>query len=50
MAEADIVHEERTGLWRAILRYNPTYGTTLSIYAWPAIARHVSDAVAYAHR
>jgi RNA polymerase sigma factor (sigma-70 family) len=42
---ADIVHEGRLGLWRAILHYDPERGTAFSTYAWPAIARQVWAAV-----
>lgn len=45
---ADIVHEGRIGLWRAILKYDPAYGTAFSTYAWPAIAHQIWDAVARA--
>lgn len=31
----------RTGLWRAILGYDPERGTTFSTYAWTAIMRSV---------
>jgi len=41
----DIVHEGRIGLWRAILKYDPAYGTAFSTYAWPAIAHQVWAAV-----
>jgi RNA polymerase sigma factor (sigma-70 family) len=42
---ADIVHEGRIGLWRAILKYDPEYGTTFATYAWPAIAHQIWQAV-----
>jgi len=35
----------RTGLWRAILGYNPERGTTFATYAWTAIMRSVWAAV-----
>ncbi len=35
----------RTGLWRAILGYDPEHGTTFSTYAWTAIMRSVWVAV-----
>jgi RNA polymerase sigma factor (sigma-70 family) len=35
----------RTGLWHAILGYDPERGTTFSTYAWPAIMRSVWGAV-----
>lgn len=38
---ADVVHAGRIGLWRAILKYDPEYGTRFSTYAWPAIAHQV---------
>jgi RNA polymerase sigma factor (sigma-70 family) len=31
----------RIGLWRALLRYDPTRGTTFSTYAWVAIRRAI---------
>jgi RNA polymerase sigma factor (sigma-70 family) len=42
---ADIVHEGRIGLWQAILKYKPEYGTAFSTYAWPAIAHQIWAAV-----
>lgn len=36
------------GLWRAILRYDPSRGTAFSTYAWPAIARSIQREVARA--
>jgi RNA polymerase sigma factor (sigma-70 family) len=47
---ADIVHEGRIGLWRAILHYDPERGGAFSTYAWPAIARQVWHAVEQAAR
>jgi RNA polymerase sigma factor (sigma-70 family) len=35
----------RIGLWRAILGYDPRRGYAFSTYAYPAIARHVWQAV-----
>jgi RNA polymerase sigma factor (sigma-70 family) len=35
----------RTGLWRAILGYDPERGTAFSTYAWPCIMRQVWRAV-----
>jgi len=35
----------REGLWRAILRFDPTRGYTFSTYAWPSILHHVWRAV-----
>lgn len=31
----------RIGLWRAVLGYDPGYGTAFSTYAWVAIRRHI---------
>jgi len=42
---ADIVHEGRVGLWRAILKYDPARGSAFSTYAWPAIAHQTWAAV-----
>lgn len=47
---ADLSFEEalqagRIGLWRAILGYDPSRGWAFSTYAWPAIMRHVWQAV-----
>ncbi len=42
---ADLVHEGRIGLWRALRGYDPTRGTTLATYASVAIARQVWAAV-----
>ncbi len=46
---ADIIHEGRIGLWHAILKYDPAYGTAFSTYAWPAIAHQVWAAVQPEH-
>jgi RNA polymerase sigma factor (sigma-70 family) len=35
----------RIGLWRAILGYDPQQGWAFSTYAWPAIMRHIWQAV-----
>jgi len=35
----------RTGLWRAILKYDPERGTAFSTYAWTAIMRSIWAAV-----
>ena len=35
----------REGLWRAILRFDPTRGYAFSTYAWPSILHHVWRAV-----
>jgi RNA polymerase sigma factor (sigma-70 family) len=44
-AYADIVQEGRIGLWRAILKYDPSRGVAFSTYAGVAIARQVWAAV-----
>ncbi len=36
------------GLWRAIIRYDPSRGTTFSTYAWPAIERTIQREIARA--
>jgi RNA polymerase sigma factor (sigma-70 family) len=46
----DIVHEGRIGLWQAILKYDPDYGTAFSTYAWPAIAHQIWAAVGRAQQ
>jgi len=45
---AEAVQAGRIGLWRAILNYDPSRGTTFSSYAWPAIARAIQQEVARA--
>lgn len=40
----------RIGLWRAIMGYDPQRGYAFSSYAYPAIARHVWQAVKQAER
>ncbi len=42
----DALHEGRIGLWRALLRYDPSRGTAFSSYAVPAIRHAVWRAVA----
>jgi RNA polymerase sigma factor (sigma-70 family) len=42
---ADALQAGRIGLWRAILGYDPSYGTVFSSYAWPCIMRQVWQAV-----
>ncbi len=42
---AEALQAGRTGLWRAILGYDPQRGLAFSTYAWPCIARHVWSAV-----
>ena len=34
----------RSGLWRALLGYDPKRGTAFSTYAWVAIRRHIRHA------
>jgi len=38
---ADALQAGRTGLWRAILGYDPQRGTKFCTYAWPSIMRHI---------
>ena len=45
LAYDEALQAGRTGLWRAILGYNPERGTTFSTYAWIAIMRSVWAAV-----
>ena len=45
---AEALHVGRIGLWRALLRYDPTRGTAFSTYAVPAIQRAIWRAVAQA--
>ena len=45
VAYADLEQEGRMGLWRAIMRYDPTRGWTFSTYAWVAIERQIWQAV-----
>ena len=42
---AEALQAGRIGLWRAILGYDPSYGTVFSSYAWPCIMRQVWQAV-----
>jgi RNA polymerase sigma factor (sigma-70 family) len=42
---AEALHAGRLGLWRAILGFDPQRGLAFSTYAWPAIMRHVWQAV-----
>jgi RNA polymerase sigma factor (sigma-70 family) len=42
---AEALQAGRIGLWRAILRYDLSYGTLFSTYAWPCIMRQVWRAV-----
>lgn len=47
---AEAVQAGRIGLWRALARYEPSRGCTVSTYAVPAIERAVWRAVARARR
>ena len=47
---AEAVQAGRIGLWRALARYDPSRGCTVSTYAVPAIERAVWRAVARARR
>ncbi len=42
---AEAIQAGRTGLWRAILRFDPGRGYVFSTYAWPSIVHHVWRAV-----
>lgn len=42
---AEALHAGRVGLWRAILGFDPQRGLAFSTYAWPAIMRHIWQAV-----
>ena len=42
---AEALQAGRIGLWRAILGFDPQRGVAFSTYAWPAIMRHVWQAV-----
>jgi len=42
---AEALQAGRLGLWRALLGFDPRRGTAFSTYAWPAIMRHVWQAV-----
>ncbi len=46
----EAIHVGRTGLWRAILCFDPERGNAFSTYASVAIAHHVWRAVALAER
>jgi RNA polymerase sigma factor (sigma-70 family) len=41
----EALHAGREGLWRAIVRFDPTRGYAFSSYAWPSILHHVWRAV-----
>jgi RNA polymerase sigma factor (sigma-70 family) len=45
MPYAEALQAGREGLWRAILRFDPTRGYAFSTYAWPSILHHVWRAV-----
>ncbi len=49
LAFADALHEGRLGLWRALVQYDPAWGTRFSSYAEPAIRHAVWAAVAREH-
>lgn len=42
---AEALQAGREGLWRTILRFDPTRGYAFSTYAWPSIVHHVWQAV-----
>jgi RNA polymerase sigma factor (sigma-70 family) len=42
---AEALQAGRIGLWRAILRFDPSRGHAFSTYAWPSIVHHVWRAV-----
>jgi RNA polymerase sigma factor (sigma-70 family) len=44
------LHAGRIGLWRALVRYDPSRGTAFSTYAWVAICRQIHKAVAELER
>jgi RNA polymerase sigma factor (sigma-70 family) len=44
LSYADMLQAGRIGLWRAILKFNPTRGFAFSTYAWTCIMRHVWQA------
>jgi RNA polymerase sigma factor (sigma-70 family) len=46
----EAVHAGRVGLWRAILGFDPRRGYAFSTYAYPAIARHIWQAVKQAEQ
>ncbi len=50
LSYAELLQAGRIGLWRAVLRYDPGRGVAFSTYAWPAIERHIWQAVARARR
>ena len=42
---AEALQAGRIGLWRAIMRFDPSRGYAFSTYAWPSIVHHVWRAV-----
>jgi len=50
LAYADLLQEGMLGLWRAIIKYDPSRGVAFSTYAGVAIARHMWRAVDVAKR
>jgi RNA polymerase sigma factor (sigma-70 family) len=42
---AEALQAGRIGLWRAIMRFDPSRGHAFSTYAWPSIVHHVWRAV-----
>jgi len=42
---AEALQAGRIGLWRAIVRFDPSRGYAFSTYAWPSIVHHVWRAV-----
>jgi RNA polymerase sigma factor (sigma-70 family) len=42
---AEALQAGRIGLWRAIMRFDPSRGYAFSTYAWPSIVHHVWGAV-----
>jgi RNA polymerase sigma factor (sigma-70 family) len=42
---AEAIQAGRIGLWRAILRFDPSRGYAFSTYAWPSIVHHIWRAV-----
>jgi RNA polymerase sigma factor (sigma-70 family) len=41
LSYADTLQAGRLGLWRAILKYDPSRGWAFSTYAWPSIMRSI---------
>lgn len=48
LSYSEVLQEGRIGLWRALQGYDPSWGTTISSYAVPAITRAIWQAVARA--